>query len=125
MLLIVNDNDIAVRNDVASTSRPSSSARWSSRSKSREIEKSLGFTHDVFEPNGDNRDRMDSVRDNVWPLLGLTPPAHGALAGPTPGGGYYPELGPGPGTPSRFRTRATWSADPSSRADRILLPGNE
>jgi len=57
------------------------------------LDKSLGFTHDVFEANGDNRDRMDSVRDEVWPLLGLTPPEHGTLDAPTPGGGYYPELG--------------------------------
>ena len=58
-----------------------------------ELDKSLGFTHDVFEPNGDNHERMDRVRDELWPLIGLTPPAHGALLAPTPGGGYYPELG--------------------------------
>jgi len=34
------------------------------------------------------------VPDRLWPLLGLTPPERGALGGPTPGGGYFPEKGP-------------------------------
>jgi len=94
VLLVVNDNDIAVRNDIARRFVAGQLEPLSDTTDVAELKKALGFTHDVFEPNGDNRDRMDSVRDEVWPLLGLTPPQHGALAGPTPGGGYYPELGP-------------------------------
>ena len=94
VLLVLNDNDIAVRNDIARTFVAEQLEPLSETTDVAKLEKALGFTHDVFEPNGDNRDRMDSVRDEVWPLLGLTPPEHGALAGPTPGGGYYPELGP-------------------------------
>jgi esterase/lipase len=96
VLLVVNDNDIAVRNDRAYDFVAQQLEPLALEVESIELKKSLGFTHDVFEPNGDNRDRMDSVRDELWPLLGLTPPEHGALAGPTPGGGYYPELGPWP-----------------------------
>jgi hypothetical protein len=94
VLLIVNDNDIAVRNDVARSFTQEQLGPLVDVVEVAAIEKSLGFTHDIFEPNGDNRDRMDEVRDVLWPLLGLTPPPHGALAGPTPGGGYYPEMGP-------------------------------
>jgi esterase/lipase len=93
VLLVVNDNDIAVRNDIARRFVAEQLEPLSDITDVAELNKSLGFTHDVFEPNGDNRDRMDSVRDEVWPLLGLTPPGHGAQAGPTPGGGYYPEMG--------------------------------
>jgi carboxylesterase len=93
VLLVVNDNDIAVRNDVAERFVESQLGPLSDAIEVAMLDKALGFTHDLFEPNGDNHDRMDSVRDEVWPLLGLTPPAHGALDAPTPGGGYYPELG--------------------------------
>jgi hypothetical protein len=93
VLLVVNDNDIAVRNDVAERFVDAQLAPIAATVELAALDKSLGFTHDVFESNGDNHGRMDSVRDEVWPLLGLTPPAHGALDAPTPGGGYYPELG--------------------------------
>ena len=93
VLLIVNDNDIAVRNDVAERFVDAQLGPLAVTVEVATLDKSLGFTHDVFEANGDNRDRMDSVRDEVWPLLGLTPPEHGTLDAPTPGGGYYPELG--------------------------------
>ena len=106
------------------TSSPGSSSR--SRSSVEGIDqKSLGFTHDVFEPNGDNRDRMDSVRDEVWPLLGLTPPAHGALAGPTPGGGYYPEMGPWPARSSGSARRPRGPPTSGSRSTAYQLPRNE
>jgi len=94
VLLMVNDADIAVRNDVARRFVAEQLEPLSETTEVAELNKALGFTHDVFEPNGDNRDKMDAVRDNVWPILGLTPPPHGTLSGPTPGGGYFPELGP-------------------------------
>ena len=93
VLLVVNDNDIAVRNDVAERFVAQQLEPLAETVEMVALDKTLGFTHDVFEANGDNHDRMDSVRDEVWPLLGLTPPEHGALDAPTPGGGYYPELG--------------------------------
>jgi pimeloyl-ACP methyl ester carboxylesterase len=93
VLLVVNDNDIAVRNDIAERFVAEQLEPLSLAVEVVKLDKALGFTHDVFEANGDNHDRMDSVRDEVWPLLGLAAPAHGALDAPTPGGGYYPELG--------------------------------
>jgi carboxylesterase len=93
VLLVVNDADIAVRNDVASRFVAKQLEPLAQTVDVVEIEKSHGFSHDVFEPNGDNHDRMDRVRDEIWPILGLSVPAHGTLAAPTPGGGYYPELG--------------------------------
>jgi carboxylesterase len=93
VLLVVNDADIAVRNDVARRFVDAQLEPLSLSTEVVELNKSLGFSHDVFEPNGDNHDRMDQVRDEIWPLLDLTPPAHGSLDAPTPGGGYFPELG--------------------------------
>jgi carboxylesterase len=93
VLLVVNAADIAVRNDVAARFVAEHLEPHAANFESIEIAKSLGFSHDLFEPNGDNFDRMDGVRDEVWPMLGLKPPAHGTLAAPAPGAGYYPELG--------------------------------
>ena len=98
VLLVINNNDIAVRNDVARHFVDKQLGPLADTVEVIEVEKSLGFTHDVFEPNGDNRERMDAVRDVIWPLLGLEPPVHGALDAPTPGGGYYPEMGPWAGS---------------------------
>jgi carboxylesterase len=93
VLLVLNGADIAVRNDVAGRFVANQLEPLARTVDVVEIDKVLGFSHDVFEPNGDNHDRMDSVRDEIWPLLGLTAPTRGTLASPTPGGGYYPELG--------------------------------
>ncbi len=93
VLLVLNEADIAVRNDVAARFVTSQLEPVAELTEVVELSKSLGFTHDVFEPNGDNHDAMDRVRDELWPVLGLTPPPHGTLDAPTPGGGYYPELG--------------------------------
>lgn len=94
VVLVVNHADIAVRNDVARSFVENELAPLAKAVDIVEIEKSLGFTHDVFEPNGDNRERMDAVRDRLWPILGLTPPPHGSLLAATPGGGYFPQLAP-------------------------------
>jgi pimeloyl-ACP methyl ester carboxylesterase len=94
VLLIVNEADIAVRNDVARTFVAEQLEPIADEVVLEVIEKSYGFTHDVIEPNGDNREKMDEVRDRLWPVLGLTPPPHGSLKAPTPGGGYFPEKGP-------------------------------
>lgn len=94
VLLIVNDADIAVRADVARAFVAKHLAPLAEKVDVETIEKSYHFTHDLWEPNGDNRDVMDAVRDRLWPVLGLTPPPHGSLRSPTPGGGYFPEKGP-------------------------------
>jgi carboxylesterase len=91
--LVVNDHDIAVRNDVA---RKVTSELFTDLAQEVDVavlEASLGLTHDVAEPNGDNRDKMDTVRTHLWPLLGLEPPVPGSIpASPTPGGGYFADL---------------------------------
>jgi esterase/lipase len=89
VLLVLNDNDIAIRNDVA---RQVTEHLFTDKSEKLDIVllgKELGLTHDVVEPNGDNRDRMDTVREHLWPLLGLEVPPAGTLGGPPPGGGYF------------------------------------
>jgi len=100
VLLLLNDADIAVRADVARRVVAEQLVPIAEKADEEVIEASYGFTHDVWEPNGDNREKMDAVRDRLWPVLGLTAPAHGSLSGPTPGGGYFPDLGPWAGTPA-------------------------
>ena len=90
--LIVNDHDIAVRNDVARTVTRELFTDLADEIDVDVLEASLGLTHDVAEPNGDNRDKMDVAREHLWPLLGLTAPAPGSIpVAPTPGGGYFAE----------------------------------
>lgn len=100
VLLVLNEADVAVRSDVAKRILDEQFRPLAEKAEVEEIEKSFGFTHDLFEPNGDNRDKMDAVRDRLWPVLGLTPPKHGSLSGPTPGGGYFADLGPWPHEPA-------------------------
>ena len=91
--LIVNDHDIAVRNDVARTVTSEQFPDLAEVIDVAVLEASLGLTHDVAEPNGDNRDKMDAARTNLWPLLGLKAPAPGSIPRtPTPGGGYFADL---------------------------------
>jgi pimeloyl-ACP methyl ester carboxylesterase len=87
--LVVNDHDIAVRNDVARKLTDELFRDLAQEVDTAVLEDSLGLTHDVVEPNGGNRDRMDVVREHLWPLLGLTPPPAGTPNSPIPGGGYF------------------------------------
>lgn len=93
-LLVLNDADSAVRANVAQRLLDEQFTPIAENTVTEHIEASFGFTHDLFEPNGNNRDSMDAVRDRLWPVLGLAAPPHDTLDGPTPGGGYFPELGP-------------------------------
>jgi carboxylesterase len=92
VLLVLNANDIAIRNDVAREVTDKLFTSLTDRLDVAMLEKSLRLTHDVVEPNGSNRDRMDVARENLWPLLGLAVPPAGTLGGPPPGGGYYADL---------------------------------
>jgi len=89
VLLVVNDHDIAVRNDVARKLTDELFRDLATEVDTAVLEDSLCLTHDVVEPNGDNRDRMDVAREHLWPLLGLTPPPAGTPNSPIPGGGYF------------------------------------
>ena len=92
VLLVLNEHDIAIRNDVARRVTNELFDDIAERIEIALLDDSLGLTHDVLEPNGDNRDKMDAVRRNLWPLLGIEPPPPGTPSMPIPGGGYFPEL---------------------------------
>ena len=89
VLLVLNASDIAIRNDVATRFTQQQFTAITDSVEIVMLDKALGLTHDLVEPNGDNRDRMDVARESLWPLLGLPVPAPGALGGPPPGGGYF------------------------------------
>ena len=90
--LIVNEHDIAVRNDVATEVTRAVFTPIAEQIEIDTIDGSLGLTHDLAEPNGDNRDKMDAARFALWPLLGLVAPVPGSIPRtPTPGGGYFAE----------------------------------
>jgi esterase/lipase len=90
--LVVNDHDIAVRNDIARSVTRELFTDLAEEVDVAVLETSLGLAHDVVEPNGENHDRMDTAREHLWPLLGLEAPAPGSLpATPIPGGGYFAE----------------------------------
>lgn len=91
VLLVINEHDIAIRNDVAREVTNELFADLALQIDVGVLPDSLGLTHDVVEPNGDNRDKMDAVRANLWPMLGLTPPPAGTPSMPIPGGGYFAE----------------------------------
>jgi pimeloyl-ACP methyl ester carboxylesterase len=91
VLLVINEHDIAIRNDVAERLVDEQFSDLAEEVDTAVLEDALGLTHDVVEPNGDNRDRMDSAREHLWPLLGLTPPPAGTPSMPIPGGGYFSE----------------------------------
>ena len=89
VLLVLNASDIAIRNDVATDFTQQQFTPLADSVEIVMLDKELGLTHDLVEPNGDNRNRMDVARENLWPLLGLEVPAAGVLGGPPPGGGYF------------------------------------
>jgi pimeloyl-ACP methyl ester carboxylesterase len=91
-VLVVNDNDIAIRNDVAKRFVEDQLSDIAEQIDVDTIEKSCGFVHDVVEPMAGNRKQMDAVRERVWPVLGLQPPEPGTLGGPPEGGGYFADL---------------------------------
>jgi pimeloyl-ACP methyl ester carboxylesterase len=96
VLLVINEHDIAIRNDVAQQITIDVFSDRALKVDTAVLEDALGLTHDVVEPNGDNRDKMDLVRERLWPLLGLTPPPAGTPSIPIPGGGYFSEADPDP-----------------------------
>jgi carboxylesterase len=91
VLLVINDHDIAVRNDIARKLTDELFCDLAEEVDTAVLEDSLCLTHDLVEPNGDNRDRMETVREHLWPLLGLEPPPAGTPNMPIPGGGYFAE----------------------------------
>lgn len=91
IVLLINDHDIAIRNDVARTVTNEQFADLTMRLDTVVLENSLGLAHDIVEPNGANRDKMDVARERLWPLLGLEPWPAGTPSMPIPDGGYFAE----------------------------------
>jgi esterase/lipase len=94
VVLVINEHDIAIRNDVAEALTKAQFAELAGKLDIVVVPGDLCLTHDLVEPNGDNRDRMDDARAQLWPALGLTPWPAGTPSMPIPGGGYFADGAP-------------------------------